>query len=176
MFEVGEECQRRALRYLVEVADMSYGDIVKLAQEANSNSRITKRKLRYLAEKMKADGEPLKTKQPERLKTANEARKRVVENSTTPVENSEPKIERVTVVVRKRTTHVENTEPKCSVRNYTETVENSDPENEWDKIVPHLWETLSPKQPAPAKPRHDAGHGCTFQKRIAPLPPLCRGG
>ena len=99
MFEVGEECQRRALRFLVEVEDMSYGEIVKLAQEANPNSRITKRKLRYLAEKMKADGESLKTKQPERLKAANEARKRVGQNCPTPVENSEPEIELVTVTV-----------------------------------------------------------------------------
>ena len=103
MFEIGEECQRRALRYLVEVAEMSYGQIVKFAHEGNSNSRITKGKLKYLSEKMKADGDPLKTKQPERLKKANEARKHVVENSTTTVENSEPKIEQVQVVVEEPT-------------------------------------------------------------------------
>ena len=86
MFEVGEECQRRALRYLVEVADMSYGDIVKLAQKCNPKSRINTDKLKYIAKKMKADGEPLKTtKQPDRLKPRN-----VVENSTTPVENPPP--------------------------------------------------------------------------------------
>jgi hypothetical protein len=96
MFEVGEECQRRALRYLVEVADMSYSDIVKLAQEANSNSRITKRKLAYLAEKMKADGEPLKTKVPKNfLKAQNPS----IQNCIETVENSEPEIELVTVTV-----------------------------------------------------------------------------
>jgi hypothetical protein len=90
MFEVGEECQRRALRYLVEVADMSYGDIVKLAQQRNPNTKINRDTLKRLAAKMKADGEPLMTaKQPERLKPKNVVRKR-----TTPVENSEPKSSR----------------------------------------------------------------------------------
>ena len=95
MFEVGEECQRRALRFLVEVEDMSYGDIVKLAHAGNPNSRINRDTLKRLAAKMKADGEPLMTtKQPERLKPKNVVRKR-----TTPVENSEPEIELVTVTV-----------------------------------------------------------------------------
>lgn len=99
MFEVGEECQRRALRYLVEVADMSYGEIVKLAQQHNPSSRINKDKLKWLASKMKADGEPLKTKQPERLKKANDARRALVEKSTTLVENSKPDFEQVQVTV-----------------------------------------------------------------------------
>ena len=101
MFEVGEECQRRALRFLVEVEGMSYGEIVKLAQQHNPNTKVTKNALKYLSSKMKADGEVLKTtKQPERLKASNKARKRVVEISTTPVENSEPAIEQVQVVVK----------------------------------------------------------------------------
>jgi len=104
MFEVGEECQRRALRFLVEVEGMSYGEIVKLAQQHNPNTKVTKNALKYLSSKMKADGEALKTtKQPERLKAANKARKRVVEISTTPVENSEPAIEQVQVVVEEST-------------------------------------------------------------------------
>ena len=96
MFEVGEECQRRALRFLVEIEGMSYGEIVKLAQDANPNSRITKGRLKYLSEKMKADGEPLKTKIPQNFL---KAKRRPVENSTETVENSEPEIELVTVTV-----------------------------------------------------------------------------
>ena len=145
MFEVGEECQRRALRYLVEVADMSYGDIVKLAQEANSNSRITKRKLQYLAEKMKADGEPLKTKQPERLKAANEARKRVGQNCATPVENSEPKIEQVTVTVE------DSPKPTAPRVGASETIE-ADTQGAASKTYPEAVAIGQPVMPAP-KPK-----------------------
>jgi hypothetical protein len=145
MFEVGEECQRRALRYLVEVADMSYGDIVKLAQEANSNSRITKRKLQYLAEKMKADGEPLKTKQPERLKAANEARKRVGQNCATPVENSEPRIERVTVTVE------DPPKPTALRVGASETIE-ADTQGAASKAHPEAVAIGQPVMPAP-KPK-----------------------
>jgi len=87
MFEVGEECQRRALRYLVEVADMSYSDIVKLAQKCNPKSKINADRLKYLAKKMKTDGEPLKTKVPKNfLKPVNCS----VESSTEAVENLPP--------------------------------------------------------------------------------------
>ena len=65
MFEIGEECRRRALRYFVEIEGMSYGEIVKFAHEGNANSRITKDTLKRLAAKMKADGEPLHTKVPQ---------------------------------------------------------------------------------------------------------------
>ena len=119
MFEVGEECQRRALRFLVEVEGMSYGEIVKLAQQHNPNTKVTKNALKYLSSKMKADGEVLKTtKQPERLKASNKARKRVVEISTTPVENSEPAIEQVQVVVEESTpTPTPTPKPTPSVPN-----------------------------------------------------------
>ena len=96
MFEIGEECRRRALRYFVEVAEMSYGEIVKFAHEGNPNSRISKDTLKRLAAKMKADGEPLQTKVPQNFLNAP---KRPVRKRTEPVENSEPEIKPVRVVV-----------------------------------------------------------------------------
>mgnify|MGYP003136199273 CR=1 FL=1 len=100
MFEIGEECQRRALRYLVEVVEMSYGEIVKFAHEGNSNSRINKDKLKRLAAKMKADGEPLRTKVPQNFLNAP---KRPVRKRTETVENFEPEIKPVQVVVEEPT-------------------------------------------------------------------------
>jgi hypothetical protein len=100
MFEIGEECQRRALRYLVEVVEMTYGEIVKFAHEGNPNSRINKDKLKRLAAKMKADGEPLQTKVPQNFLNAP---KRPVRKRTETVENFEPEIERVQVVVKEPT-------------------------------------------------------------------------
>ena len=142
MFEVGEECQRRALRYLVEVADMSYGDIVKLAQEANSNSRITKRKLRYLAEKMKADGEPLKTKVPENfLKAQNPSG----QNWPEAVENSEPEIELVTVTVE------DPPKPTALRVGASETIE-ADTQGAASKAHPEAVAIGQPVMPAP-KPK-----------------------
>ena len=142
MFEVGEECQRRALRYLVEVADMNYGDIVKLAQEANSNSRITKRKLRYLAEKMKADGEPLKTKVPENfLKAQNPSG----QNWPEAVENSEPEIELVTVTVE------DSPKPTAPRVGASETIE-ADTQGAASKTYPEAVAIGQPVMPAP-KPK-----------------------
>lgn len=96
MFEIGEECRRRALRYFVEIEGMSYGEIVKFAHEGNTNSRITKDTLKRLAAKMKADGEPLQTKVPQNFLNAP---KRPVRKRTETVENSEPEIEQVTITV-----------------------------------------------------------------------------
>ena len=142
MFEVGEECQRRALRYLVEVADMSYGDIVKLAQEANPNSRITKRKLAYLAEKMKADGEPLQTKVPKNfLKAQNPS----IQNCIETVENSEPKIERVTVTVE------DPPKPTALRVGASETIE-ADTQGAASKAHPEAAAIGQPVMPAP-KPK-----------------------
>lgn len=141
MFEVGEECQRRALRYLVEVADMSYGDIVKLARQCSPESKINVAKLKYIAKKMKADGQPLKTtKQPERLKP-----KSVVENSTTPVENSEPRIERVTVTVE------DPPKPTALRVGASETIE-ADTQGAASKAHPEAAAIGQPVMPAP-KPK-----------------------
>ena len=100
MFEIGEECRRRALRYFVEVEGMSYGEIVKFAHEGNPNSRITKDTLKRLAAKMKADGEPLQTKVPQNFLNAP---KRPVRKRTETVENSEPEVEQVEVVIEEPT-------------------------------------------------------------------------
>ena len=141
MFEVGEECQRRALRYLVEVADMSYGDIVKLARQCSPESKINVAKLKYIAKKMKADGQPLKTtKQPERLKP-----KSVVENSTTPVENSEPRIERVIVTVE------DPPKPTALRVGASETIE-ADTQGAASKAHPEAVAIGQPVMPAP-KPK-----------------------
>lgn len=142
MFEVGEECQRRALRYLVEVADMSYGDIVKLAQQHNPNTKVTKNALKYLSSKMKADGEPIETKVPQNFL---EAKRRPVENSTEAVENSEPKIELVTVTVE------DPPKPTAPRVGASETIE-ADTQGAASKAHPEAVAIGQPVMPAP-KPK-----------------------
>lgn len=97
MFEVGEECQRRALRYLVEDEGMSYPSIVKLAKTANPNTHVTLDRLKGLAKRMRAAGEPLKTIQPANFR--NHGKKSSVAKTTEPVENSKPDFEQVQVTV-----------------------------------------------------------------------------
>ena len=98
MFEVGEECQRRALRYFVETEGMSYGQIVKFIKGCSPETDITIDRLKGLARRMKAAGDPLKTKQPKELQNAKRKKSTVV-SATVPVENSEPEIKPVQVVV-----------------------------------------------------------------------------
>lgn len=142
MFEVGEECQRRALRYLVEVADMSYGEIVKLAQQHSPNSSLTIHRLKGLAKRMKAAGVPLKTKQPERLQIAN-AKRVLAAKTATPVENTKPDFQQVQVTV-------EQSKPKLDVTNV---VAEPPPPQQPVTVKPLLAEQIVPTLPATAAPR-----------------------
>ena len=144
MFEVGEECQRRALRYLVEVADMSYGQIVKLAKDSNPGAGVTVDRLKGIARRMKAAGDPLKTKQPKELQNARRKKSTVV-STTVPVENSEPKIERVTVTVE------DPPKPTALRVGASETIE-ADTQGAASKAYPEAVAIAQPVMPAP-KPK-----------------------